>query len=146
MEYLDKENSLYKELKPVINGLGYEIVEFHNRIKDGNLNLSLSIYKPEGVTIDDCTLVHRTVFPRIEFMEEIRDISLQISSPGTSRKIKSLDEFYIFTGKDVSILTFEDSEWIHGRIVSVKDDLLTLSTKDDTVSVDLSDIKKAKLE
>ncbi len=146
MEYLDKENSLFKELKPVISGLGYDIVEFHSRMKEGNLNLSLSIYKPDGITIDDCTLVHRTVFPRIEVMEGIRDINLQISSPGTSRKIKSLDEFYIFTGKNVSILTYEDSEWIKGRIVSVKDDLLTLSTKDDTVSVDLSDIKKAKLE
>ncbi len=146
MEYLDTENSLFKELKPVINGLGYDIVEFHTRLKEGNLNLSLRIYKPDGVTIDDCTLVHRTIYPRIEIMEEIRDITLEISSPGTSRKIKSLDEFSIFTGRAVSILTIDDTEWIHGTIQTAENETLTVKTKEDTVSIKYSDIKKAKLE
>ena len=146
MEYLDTENSLFKELKPVINGLGYDVVEFHTRVKEGKLNLSLRIYKPDGITIDDCTLVHRTIYPRIEIMEEIRNINLEISSPGTSRKIKSLDEFSIFTGRNVSILPVDDSEWIRGTIQSAEDEILTVKTKEDTVSIKYSDIKKAKLE
>lgn len=146
MEYLDTENSLFKELKPVINGLGYNIVEFNTRLKEGTLNLSLRIYKPDGITIDDCTLVHRTIYPRIEIMEEIRDINLEISSPGTYRKIKSLDEFSIFTGRTVSILTVDDTEWIHGTIQTAEDETLTVKTKKDTVSIKYNDIKKAKLE
>lgn len=146
VDFLNEDNILYRELKPIINGLGYEIVDFNSRQKEGNLSLSISIYKSEGITIDDCATVHRTVYPRIELLEDVADINLQISSPGSTRKIKSIDEFRIFSGKNVGVLTYDDTEWIHGRIESVGNGSLEIGTKEGTVSIDYSDIKKAKLE
>ncbi len=146
MEYLDKKSNLFKAVEPVISGMGFALVDLNSRKKTGGISVYVSIYKPEGITIDDCTLVHRTIFPRIELLDEELDVDLEVSSPGTTRNIKSIDEFFIFTGKKVKILVHDDSEWIHGEIKAAEDGYLVVTTKTGTMNIDYEDIKKAKLE
>ena len=146
MEYREKKSKILDEITPVITGLGFSLVGFSERQRGKELHIDIVIYKKNGVTIDDCTLVHRAVFPRIEILEETRDVYLEVSSPGTSRTIKSVDEFFVFSGKNVKVLMVDDSEWIHGKIQNADNDSLTIKTKEDTVNVTYGDIKKAKLD
>ena len=84
--------------------------------------------------------------PRIELLEDSRDVNLEVSSPGITRNIKTVDEFDIFLGRKVRILKRDDSEWIHGSIESVDDNSVKLNNGKQTVSVSFPDINKAKLE
>ncbi len=146
MEYRGKKSKLLREIEPVITGLDYSLVDFTCGHHGRNLHVGIVIYKDGGISLEDCSLVHRTIFPRIEMLEETEDIQLEVSSPGTSRTIKSVDEFFIFSGKNVKILLTNESEWLKGRISSADKDFLTLVMKNDTVVVHYNDIRKAKLD
>ncbi len=146
MEYRSRKDRLWVEIEPVITGLGYSLVDFTDKRSRNSLQVDIVIYNERGITLDDCTLVHKTVLPRIEMLEDREDVYLEVSSPGTSRTIKTVDEFAVFTGKTVKVLLTDESEWITGKIVSIEKDALTLKTKDDTFTIDNSDIRKAKLD
>ncbi len=146
MEYRDRKSTLLKEIEPVITGLGYSLVDFTDRHSGSNLHIDIVIYRESGITLDDCSLVHRAVLPRMEMLEETRDIYLEVSSPGMSRNIKTVDELIVFSGRRIKILLTDESEWITGRISSADKDSLTLKTKDDTLVVNYDTIRKAKLD
>lgn len=146
MERKNRDSSLYNSIEPVIEGLGFSLVEFTSHRNRYNLTVNTIIYSKSGVTIDDCSKVFKTIMPRIELLEDSRDVNLEVSSPGTSRNIKTVDEFDIFLGRKVRILKRDDSEWIHGSIESVDDNSVNLNNGKQTVNVGFADINKAKLE
>lgn len=146
MEFWDKESKLLNEIQPVIEGQGYSLVDFTSGRNNRKLQVSVVIYKEDGITLDDCTRVHKTISPRIELLEDIRNIHIEVSSPGISRNIRHSNEFPVFIGKNVRILTEGDSEWIYGKITSADKVSISLLTKDGTLNFAYSDIKKAKLE
>lgn len=146
LERKKRDNSLINSIEPVIEGLGFSLVEFTSHSNRSNLTINTIIYSKNGVTIDDCSTVFKTIMPRIELLEDSRDINLEVSSPGITRNIKTVDEFEIFTGKKVKILKKNDSEWIHGSIESVNDNSVNLNNDKQTIAVSFENINKAKLE
>ncbi len=146
LERKNRDNSLINSIEPVIEGLGFSLVEFTSHRSRSNLTVNTIIYSKNGVTIDDCSTVFKTIMPRIEVLEDSRDVNLEVSSPGITRNIKTADEFEIFLGKKVRILKKNDSEWIHGSIESVNDNSVNLNVDKQTVAVSFEDINKAKLE
>ena len=146
LERKSRDSSLINSIEPVIEGMGFSLVEFTSHRNRSNLTVHTIIYSKSGVTIDDCSNVFKTIMPRIELLEDSRDINLEVSSPGITRNIKSVDEFEIFLGKKVRILRKNDSEWIHGSIESVGDNNLNLNNGKQTTTVSFADINKAKLE
>ena len=146
LERKKRDNSLIDSIEPVIEGLGFSLVEFTSYRNRSNLTINTIIYGENGVTIADCSTVFKTIMPRIELLEDSRDINLEVSSPGITRNIKTVDEFEIFLGKKVKILKKNDSEWIHGSIESVSDNSVNLNNDKQTITVSFEDINKAKLE
>lgn len=146
LERKNRDNSLINSIEPVINGLGFSLVEFNSHRSRSNLTVNAIIYSESGVDLADCSTVYKTILPRIELLEDSRDVNLEVSSPGISRNIKTIDEFNIFLGRKVRILKRDDSEWIHGSIESVDDNSVNLNNGKQTISVSYADINKAKLE
>ena len=146
LERKNRDNSLIDSIEPVIKGLGFSLVEFTSSRNRSNLTVNTIIYRESGVNLADCSLVFKTILPRIELLEDSRSVNLEVSSPGLSRNIKAVDEFEIFIGRKVRILKKDDSEWIHGNIVSVENNSVNLNVSKETVIVDFADINKAKLE
>lgn len=146
LERKKRDNSLINSIEPVIEGLGFSLVEFTSHRNRSNLTINTIIYSKNGITIADCSTVFKTIMPRIELLEDSRDINLEVSSPGITRNIKTVDEFEIFTGKKVKILKKNDSEWIHGSIESVNDNSVNLNNDKQTIAVSFENINKAKLE
>ncbi len=146
MEQRNRDSSLLNSIEPVVEGLGFSVVEFTARRNRSNLTVNAVIYRESGVNLADCTTVYKTILPRIELLEDSRDVHLEVSSPGISRNIKTTDEFKIFPGRKVKILCKNDSEWIHGIIESVDDNSVNLNIETGTVSLSFADINKAKLE
>ncbi len=146
MERKNRENSLVNSIEPVVNGLGFSLVEFSSHRNRSNLTINVIIYKESGVNLADCSTVYKTILPRIELVEDTRSVNLEVSSPGLSRNIKTVDEFEIFLGRKVRVLKKDDSEWIHGSIESIENNSVNLNVSKETVSVSFADINKAKLQ
>ena len=90
---------LRENVSPVVKAMGFSIVELESSVVSGRTHVHLVIYRPSGVSIDDCAEVHRTVQPRLETLMDDRDIALQVASPGVDRAIKSNIEYSVFVGR-----------------------------------------------
>lgn len=146
LERKNTDNSLINSIEPVVKGLGFSLVEFTSHRNRSNLTVNAVIYRESGVNLADCSTVHKTILPRIELLEDSRSVNLEVSSPGLSRNIKTVDEFEIFMGRKVRVLKKDDSEWIHGSINSVDNNSVYIKIGKETVYVNFADINKAKLE
>jgi len=145
MEWKIEQSELYEELEPVIRGMGYSVVELSRQATKGRLQIRVVIYHYNGIGLSDCELVHKTVLPRIELLEESEDIYLEVTSPGVTRKIKNGTEFAVFIDRPARILLHEADDWLHGVILGANQDEVQLQTEQGEIAITLSDIKKAKL-
>ncbi|MCI9031233.1 MAG: ribosome maturation factor RimP [Clostridia bacterium] len=93
-----------KLLRAKIEELGYEIVDIEFVKKYGQMNLTVFIDIPRGVTLDDCELVHNAVNPILDEADPIKDAYvLNISSPGLDRPFKRQRDFERNYGKEVEV-------------------------------------------
>ena len=98
---LDKnfKEKILNDLKPIISGMGFEIVELKIGRAKKETHITVIIYKPDGVGINDCTAVSKTIYPRLEFFEELENFILKVTSPGIDRVFKNPGEYKIFGKK-----------------------------------------------
>ena len=93
-----------KLLRPKIEELGYEIVDIEFVKKYGQMNLTVFIDIPRGVTLDDCELMHNAVNPILDDADPIKEsYVLNISSPGLDRPFKKQRDFERNYGKEVEV-------------------------------------------
>ena len=142
----DVIDPLYDEITPVIKGLGYTVVEFKCRQRQRTLHTVVIIHKDGGVNLEDCTSVHKAIYPRLEVLKSGVDIQLEVSSPGIYRKIKSPQEFVIFKGTSAKILLDGRSEWQKGTIGECSENAVSFITDQGSEIIDFSDIRKATLD
>lgn len=145
MQRIETTDAILENIRPVIEGLGIHIVEYKRQVVKGVLHIVLVIFKTGGVTIDDCSEVHNTILPRIEMIEDSRDVHLEVASPGVSRTLKSTEEFAVFQNQTVKILLKESKEWIQGVIENADDKQVVLKSDDSTYTLAYDTIQKAKL-
>ena len=86
-------------------------VEFvHSEIVGNRRNRTVRIFidKPEGVSIDDCSNVSRSIEAVIDADDFIPSAYvLEVSSPGLDRPLFKLDDFKRFVGKKAKVKTAE---------------------------------------
>ena len=92
-------------LTPVIEGMGFEVVDVEYVKKSDGMNLTVYIYIPRGVTIDDCEAVHNAVNPVIDELNPTDDkpYIFNISSPGLDRPFKTQRDYERNYGEEVEI-------------------------------------------
>jgi ribosome maturation factor RimP len=146
VETTPAEQRLTEDLEPVIEGLGYHIVELRAKRRNDGYTVHVVLHRDGGVTIDDCAEVHTTILPRIRITEEEQDISLEVSSPGIDRVLKSSREFSVFTGKGVRVLQASNGQWVAGVIRKFGQETLTLVRAEEEINIGVAEIQKAKLD
>lgn len=92
-------------LTPIIEEMGFEVVDVEYVKRADGMNLTVYIYIPRGVTIDDCEAVHNAVNPVIDELDPTGDqpYIFNISSPGLDRPFKTQRDFERNYGKEVEI-------------------------------------------
>ena len=141
----DAVKALRNQVEPIVEGTGYRVVELSSGVVKGRPHVNLVVYHPNGVSIDDCAEMHRTLLPRIELLMNNRDVALQISSPGIERTFKDESEFAVFLGRGVQLLLRDDG-WIGGCIVSATGTEVEIRTDGGVRTFAFADIQKAKLD
>ena len=94
-------------LKGTVEELGYELCDVEFLKEYGDWVLTLFIDKPDGVTIDDCERVSRTVDPILDEADPIeQQYYLSVSSLGLDRPLKKDTDFQRSIGKRIEIKLF----------------------------------------
>lgn len=121
--------------------MGYDLIELD--FAGGVLRLTID--KPGGVTLDDCVAVNRRVSMLLDAQDPIDgSYRLEISSPGLTRRLKSLRDFDHFSGRKVKVLTKDGL--VRGIIRGLAEDSVLLDVDGSEILLQMQDIVKANLE
>jgi ribosome maturation factor RimP len=140
---------LIELLQPVVADLGYELWELEYAARSGGGLLRLYIDSPDGISVDDCARVSRAVSQKMDESDPISDqYTLEVSSPGMDRVLRTRQHFARFTGEPVQVETtakLNGRKRFAGRLTNVTEGAITLDTEGGAVTLPLDAIHKARL-
>lgn len=137
----------YKECAPLVEGLGYTLVELHIVPGKGTTKISAVIASKDpsvDIGVNDCSKVHRVLLPRLEEILGTEDTYMELTSPGMERNLKNAAEFSVFIGREVRVWDKTVTDWVGGKIVSANDKEVTLEEDGKNLTVSFENIAKAK--
>lgn len=136
---------------PVIEDQGMELVDVVFRREARGWVLRLYLDKPGGVTLEDC----REVSEQLSDLLDVEDVidhpyTLEVSSPGLNRILKTPQDFMRFAGRLARIETaapISGQRQFHGRLEGYREGIVVLRQfQGPTCLIPLEAIVKARLE
>jgi ribosome maturation factor RimP len=140
------KETVRKEVEPILKQMGFGLVELTIARQKGATRIGIVIHRPSGVGIDECSEVSRLLFPRLETMEGLSDMSLEVSSPGIERVLKSPEEYPIFMGRGIRLLMEGETEWMGGTLEKAENGVLTIGVEGKLTELSVSSIRRARLD
>jgi ribosome maturation factor RimP len=138
--------SLEKVVEPVVNGMGYELVDV--QASNGGRLLRLFIDKPGGVGLQDCAAVSRQL-SRVFEVEGIDYERLEVSSPGLDRPLRKGADFARFAGQKAEVRMRTPDASGRRKFVGVlrgaAEGRVNLELDGRLVALALEDLERAKL-
>lgn len=139
--YLDRVKGLCLE---VLESMGFKLVEITELFGKEDYLVNLTVWKPGGITLGDCTSITRNILPLLEASDSLPSYTrLSVQSPGVERKLKKLDEMKVFIGRGVTVA--QESKHTTGTIHECKDNTVTLETAGALIEIPLENILWARL-
>lgn len=134
---------------PLVRDLGFELVEIQLRREKTGLVLRVIIYKKEGISLADCTLVSREVGYLLEVDDPIGSAySLEVSSPGLDRPMVTARDFERNKGRKIKVVfdDMDEKKTVVGIVQTVEDELFVyVDTGKNNFKIDLASINNARL-
>ncbi|UXU54145.1 ribosome maturation factor RimP [Staphylococcus agnetis] len=129
-------------IQPVLEALNYDLVDVEFAKEGRDHYLRISIDKPGGVDLNDCTIASEKIS---EVMDEHDPISeayfLDVASPGAERPIKKERDFQNAVSKPVFVSLYApiegEKEWL-GILKQVSDTDITIEVKVKAKSKDIT--------
>ena len=90
---------------PVLDELGYELVDVEYEKQYGQMTLTVFIYKEGGVDLDDCEKVSRALDPVLDEADPTHNepYVFNVSSPGLDRPFKTQRDYERNYGEEVEV-------------------------------------------
>lgn len=136
--------------EPVVESHGMELVDVEFRQEPTGWVLRVFVDKEGGVNLDDCSLISREVGLVIEVEELIEQhYTLEVSSPGLTRRIKKLEDFDRFKGRFIKVKCYEavdGSKKMTGKLLGIDGDNVILEKDAKELKILYKNIAKANLE
>jgi ribosome maturation factor RimP len=136
-------------LTPIVEELGYEIVEVEFAKKYNGDNLTVFIDKPGGgININDCETVHNAIDEPLDELNPTNDkpYTLNVSSPGIDRPIVTDKDFNRNLGEVLEVKLFEaiqKKKLFVGTLVDFTAETATLDIDGKTLEIERKKIAKA---
>jgi ribosome maturation factor RimP len=146
VEVQQTEDAFFTEARELVESLGYQLIELTLGKHKGSVQARAIIYAPSGTGVDECTKVHRLLYPRIQVLYNDSDPEIEVSSPGMERLLKYPREFSIFQGKGIRIYSRAENAWSAGILSGFDGKTVSLSVKGSVKNYELADIVKARLD
>jgi ribosome maturation factor RimP len=143
--------ALQQAIEPLLTTEGMNLVDLQWNRRGRRWVLTLFIDHEGGVTLDDCARISRQVGERIEVDNLIdQAYTLEVSSPGLDRPLRTLADFERFLGHLVRIVTtspIQGRSTIVGRLTGVEGQTVVVETRRvGMVPIPMTQIKHARLE
>jgi ribosome maturation factor RimP len=138
--------------QPTLDFLGYELYDLALTGSGGHTTLRVRIDRPEGVTLDDCERVSKSLSALLDQADPLPTrYDLEVSSPGAERPLRNLEEYRRFVGRRANIRyrVGESEQVAEGRLTAVSDQMIELHLGDGkhqrTAAIPLADVLAARL-
>jgi ribosome maturation factor RimP len=145
----DLKQRVLKLAEQVAGGQGIEIFDIE-LLGKGKLLLRVTIDKQDGVTLDDCERFSKSFEALLDVENPIPgSYTLEVSSPGLDRPLRSLQDFEKNTGKLARVVTAEkiqNQNFFIGHITGAGNGLVKLVVNNREIVIPFDTISKAKLE
>ena len=142
-------DALVALLKPVVESLGVELWELEYSAGRGNALLRVYIDSPEGISLDDCERVSRAVSEVLDAEDPVPGhYTLEVSSPGLERPLRTAGHFARFVGETVSVETVQAIEGrrrFKGALTAAGADTVEVEVDGKRWTLPLGGIRKAHL-
>ena len=136
-------------LEPLFLAEGMELVYLEYQREAGGRTLRLYIDRPGGVTLDDCAYISRHSSDLLDvYLENTGPYRLEVSSPGPNRPLATKTDFEKYKGNRVQIRTtraIDGKNKFKGVLLGISEDLVTVSIKDQPVTIPHQEIIMARL-
>lgn len=102
-------NLVETKITPIIEKMGYEVVEIEYAKKVDGMNLTFYIDKVGGINIDDCEKVHKAIDKPLDDLNPTNDEKyiLSVSSVGLDRPLKTDKDLKRNIGKEIDIKLYK---------------------------------------
>lgn len=136
-------------ITPIVEELGYEIVEVEFAKKYNGDNLTVFIDKPGGgITINDCEAVHNAIDEPLDELNPTNDkpYTLNVSSPGIDRPIVTDKDYNRNKGEVLEVKLFEaiqKKKLFVGTLIDFNSETVTLDVDGKTLEIERKKISKA---
>ena len=145
---------------PILSSLGLELVEIEQKGGPRRVMLRIYIDKPGGVTVEDCEQASIYLGHALDVENPIPlSYTLEVSSPGLDRPLKSPRDYQRAIGKQVRLTLLrppiEGQRTLTGHLVNVLEDRIRVEVKssasggtdgEQDFEILLTDIQQARLE
>lgn len=130
-----------EKINPIIEQLGYEVLEVEYAKKQDGMNLSFYIDGPNGIFIEDCEKVHRAIEDLLDEVNPTDDAPyiLNVCSPGIDRPIKNQRDFERNKNKQVEVKLFaplNGKKVYTGELVDFNEQTVSIIENKTTLSFD----------
>jgi len=106
-----KLEALRQQTEAPIAAMGYELIDLDYVREQGENLLIFYIYRPEGISIEDCERVSGMLNPLMDELDPIEsNYLLSVSSPDLNRPLRSARDFERNIGEPVEVKLFQKSE------------------------------------
>ncbi len=134
-------------ITPIVEDLGYYIVEVEYTKKQNGMNLTIFIDNSDGIKIEDCEKVHMAIDEPLDELDPTNGASytLNVSSPGLDRPLITNKDFEHNIGNclEVSLYSKVNGEkLIVGTLISFSNEMLVLNSNDVDVELNRKNIAK----
>ena len=144
------KDRFFEIIRPICNGAGYDLVDIEIKSNRGDLKLVVFIDCASGISIDDCVIVNNL----LDSLDEIdalfeESYTLEVSSPGPNRPLRSIDDFLRYEGRNVKIIVknvIDDGKKVFvGSIVSISETIISINDSGKVYAINFDEIEKANL-
>ena len=143
-------SDIWSLIEPVVEGMGYEVVDIDFRPHPTDGLLRIYIDGPNGIVLDDCTAVSHQISSVLDVEDPIPgQFNLEISSPGMDRPLRKVADFERFAGATVKIKltvpTLEGQRNFTGKLKGIENEEVILEMDGETHYLALGSIDKARI-
>ena len=145
----DLKVKIQEMIQSSIKFLGYELIDVECNQGKNSLKIIVYIDHLNGIKIDDCVLITKTISPIIDDDSNLKDrYSLEVSSPGLNRKLILNEHYDKFIGKDirVKLKTKIDNQKIYkGTLLERIDDRISIFENHQKITIQMDTIEVCRL-
>lgn len=144
MEILAELESI---IKPLLEKMGVELVELQFNAGK-RVSVRLFVWESSGISLDRCSEISRLVSDALDQRDVVHGkYSLEVSSPGIDRPMKTKRDFERQIGRKAKIIVKdgEKTKTLEGRIKGVSDESVALTGDNGDLDLNLNVIISAKV-